>query len=303
MGKKRIKLFQKFSEQYTMFIDTDLYGVNLTMKTKMKLRWDFTILDIREEDVEIKLLLLDHHLIFTDNPMVKESAALTKVFSRLYNELHLIIDQTGTVKKILNLPIILAKWQDVKKEMLEISERNPDIKNAVQLHDSIFNDETKLIQGVQYGEFFMIYFNKFFGKELPRTEQLVLPNFFKTANVNWRYTFETSKDHSFQNTNLIIDLNGAPSTALGAGFYQRAYGQFSNIKNISNLSTSLEEKGKYEIEEETGRIIQAKVSKNEIADEDLYMKMTYILVNDQVLKEKLKRDQDDVTVSEDINSA
>jgi hypothetical protein len=301
MEKKRIKLFQKFSEQYTMFIDTDLYGVNLTMKTKMKLRWDFTILDIREEDVEIKLLLLDHHLIFTDNPMVKESAALTKIFSRLYNELHLVIDQTGTVKKILNLPIILGKWQDVKKEMLEISERNPDIKNAVQLHDSIFNDETKLIQGIQYGEFFMIYFNKFFGKDLPRTEQLVLPNFFKTANVNWKYNFETSKDHSFQNTNLMITLNGIPSTPLGAGFYQRAYGQFSNIKNISNLSTLLEETGKYEIEEETGRIIQAKVSKSEIADEDLYMKMTYILVNDQVLKEKLRRDLD-ISVSENISS-
>lgn len=291
MEQKRIGLFQNFSEQYTMFIDTDLYGVNMTMKTKMKLRWDFTVLDIREADVEVKLLLLDHHLIFTDNPMVKETAALTKVFSRLYNELHLVIDHTGTVKKILNLLIILAKWQDVKKEMLEISEKNPDIKNAVQLHDSIFNDETKLIQGIQYGEFFMIYFNKFFGKVLPRTEQLVLPNFFKTANVNWRYTYEISKDYSFQNTNSIIIINGQPSS-LGVGFYQRAYGQFSNIKDISRLNTAMEESGKYEIEEQTGRLIQAKVSRNEIADEDLYMKMTYILVNDAVLKEKLKRDKD-----------
>lgn len=287
---RKIQITERFTEQYTMYIDTDMFGVNINMKTKMKLRWDFTVLEVREENIEVKLLLLDHHLLFTDNPIVRETASLTKIFSRLYNEIHAIVDFRGNVEKILNLPIILDKWKDVKKEMLEISEKNLHIKNAIQLHDSIFTDEKKLIQGIQYGEFFMIYFNKFFGKQIPFTENLPLPNFFKTANVNWKYAFDFSQDYTNNNSNIIITLDGKPSTSLGTGFYQRAYGQFSNIKDISKLNnTILEEIGKYEVESNSGRIIQAKVTKNEIADEDLYMKMTYILVNDEILKKDLRK--------------
>lgn len=298
MKGKRIGIFKIFSEQYTMYIDTDLYGVNVKMNSKAKLRWDFTVIEVRQDEIEVKLILLDHILLNTDSPIVKETAALTQVFSRLYNELHMVIDQTGTIKKINNLDVIRDKWKDVKKEMLVIAERTPDIKNAIQLHDGIFNNESRLIQGVQYGEFFSIYFNKFFNKDLPKSEILTGTNWFKTANVSWRYSYEVVKDYNHSDNNLTIHLKGTPSGGLGAGFYQRAYLQFSQMKDVGNLTTELEESGKYEIEEDTGRLIQAKVSRNEVADEDLYMKMTYILVNDQILKEKLQKEQESDLLSD-----
>ncbi|WP_124533514.1 hypothetical protein [Chryseobacterium sp. KBW03] len=292
MKSKIIKIRRPFSEQYTMYIDTDLYGVNVKMESKTKLRWDFTVVSVNEGEIEVKLLLLDHILLHTDNPIVKETATMTQVFSRMYNELHLIIDQAGVIKKILNLHVVLDKWKDVKKEMVAIAERTPDIKNAIQLHDSIFNDESRLIQGIQYGEFFMIYFNKFFEKNLPKSEILTGTNWFKTANVTWRYMYEIIRDYSNSDRNIILQVKGIPSVVLGAGFYQRAYLQFSQMKDIGKLTTELDETGKYEIEEETGRLIQAKIYRNEIADDDLYMKMTYTLVCEEILKEKLLKEQE-----------
>ncbi|MNY45277.1 hypothetical protein D3C86_1803680 [compost metagenome] len=64
------------------------------------------------------------------------------------------------------------------------------------------------------------------------------------------------------------------------------------MKDIGKLTTELDETGKYEIEEETGRLIQAKIFRNEIADEDLYMKMIYTLVCEEILKEKLVKEQE-----------
>lgn len=292
MKSKVLKICRPFSEQYTMYIDTDLYGVNVKMESKTKLRWDFTVISISEEEIEVKLLLLDHVLLYTDNPIVKETATMTQVFSRMYNELHLIIDQSGTIRKILNLHVVRDKWKDVKKEMLAIAERTPDIKNAIQLHDSIFNDESRLIQGIQYGEFFMIYFNKFFNKNLPKAEVLTGTNWFNTANVTWRYTYEITRDYSNSDNNIILEVKGFPSEVLGAGFYQRAYFQFSQMKDIGKLTTELNESAKYEIEEETGRLIQARIYRNEIADSDLYMKLTYTLMCEQILKDKLQKEQE-----------
>ncbi|MDR6513779.1 hypothetical protein [Chryseobacterium camelliae] len=292
MKSKVLKICRPFSEQYTMYIDTDLYGVNVKMESKTKLRWDFTVISISEEEIEVRLLLLDHILLYTDNPIVKETATMTQVFSRMYNELHLIIDQSGTIRKILNLHVVRDKWKDVKKEMLAIAERTPDIKNAIQLHDSIFNDESRLIQGIQYGEFFMIYFNKFFNKNLPKAEVLTGTNWFNTANVTWRYTYEITRDYSNSDKNIILEMKGFPSGVLGAGFYQRAYFQFSQMKDIGKLTTELNESAKYEIEEETGRLIQARIYRNEIADSDLYMKLTYTLMCEQILKDKLQKEQE-----------
>ncbi|MGK6342502.1 hypothetical protein ACMGDK_09700 [Chryseobacterium sp. DT-3] len=292
MKSKILTIRRPFSEQYTMYIDTDLYGVNVKMESKTKLRWDFTVISISGEEIEVKLLLLDHILLHTDNPIVKETATMTQVFSRMYNELHLIIDQSGTIRKILNLHVVRDKWKDVKKEMLTIAERTPDIKNAIQLHDSIFNDESRLIQGIQYGEFFMIYFNKFFNKNLPKAEVLTGTNWFKTANVTWRYTYEITRDYSNSDKNIILEVKGFPSGVLGAGFYQRAYLQFSQMKDIGKLTTELNESAKYEIEEETGRLIQARIYRNEIADGDLYMKLTYTLMCEEILKDKLQKEQE-----------
>jgi|GEM_PF-729007 len=292
-----IKIKQNFNEQYTLHIDTDMQGVNVQMKTKMKLRWDFNVLKVQNDEIEIKLILLDHILLETNNPMVKEAAALTKVFSRLYNELHLIIDTKGIVKKILNLHVILDKWKDVKTEMLAVAEKTPDINNAIQLHDSIFNDEKKLIQGIQYGEFFTVYFNKIFGTELPHVDNLVTePNFFKTANVQWKYSIlKANEDIGFPITNVI--LRGVPFLPLEPGFYTRAYSQFSNIKDIGNLTTKLEENGKYEIDSQTGRVIEVHLFRNEVADDDLYMKLSYKMYSEGRTKENLEKNKEGTTVN------
>ncbi len=284
-----MKIKKLFNEQYTLWIISDMMAVNAKMTSKTQIRWDLNVLNISDDEVEIKLLLLDHVLLEANNPYIKEIASLTQTFSRMYNELHLIITQQGKIKKVLNMDIILAKWNQTKVEMEKIAGQNSDLKKMINLNDTIFQNPAKLTESIQASEFFSIYFNYVFGTELPyKKRDISKPNFFNTANVMWTYTVsEVSRSIS----ESYISLKGEPTLPLSVGFYNKAYAQFAKQINISKLNTTLEEEGEYIIESETGRLIKAQVKRNEIADkEELFTKVTYQMMSEATFMNRIKEE-------------
>ncbi|WBV56139.1 hypothetical protein AAEU33_00235 [Chryseobacterium sp. Chry.R1] len=286
----------KFSEQYTLIIDSDIKAVNVHMISRSQLRWDFTVLQVAEDHIKVKIIVLDHILLEANNPLIKEVAALTNAFSRLYNELYLTINNEGKVVEVSNMNVIRSKWQQTKAEMEKIAENNPEIKNAIILNDNIFQDEKKLIEGIQNNEFFLMYFNKIYGRKIPGNYKENALNLFNSANVHWSFDLKNSSNPLLSSDEMIVELSGEPSILLNIGFYNRAYIQFSNQIDVSKLETSLNEKGIYRTEKSTGRIIEASLTREEIADpENLYAKLKYTFYSDEILKYKMSDEYNTAT--------
>lgn len=290
----KIGITELFSDQYTLFIDADIKGVNVHMKSRSQMRWNLNVINIKDEFIEVKLYQLDHILVETNNPLIKEVAQLTQVMSRMYNELHLTIDATGKIKDILNRELILSKWRQTRAEMEKIAASNPELKNVIILNDDIFNNKEKLIQVVQASEFFLMYFNKVYGRTVPISFKETSPNFFNSANVNWGYKIKNLDNPLLSSKETIIELIAEPTTSLGGiGFYNRAYGQFANLIDISKLDTSLIEKGIYRFNKDSGHLIEASLNRVEIADpENLYNKMQYTFYSDEILKYKMQQNEE-----------
>lgn len=282
------KIKDKFSEQYTLIIDSDIKAVNVHMTSKSQLRWDFSVLKVEDDFVEVKIIQLDHILLESNNPLIKEIAALTNAFSRLYNELYLKINAEGKVTEVLNMDIIRSKWQYTKAEMESITENNPDIKNAIVLNDNIFQNPLKLMEGIQNNEFFLMFFNKIYGRKIPGNYKENALNVFNSANVYWSFNLKNISNPLLSSDEMIIELSGEPSVLLNTGFYNRAYVQFANQIDIRKLDTSLSEKGIFRVDQTTGRMIEASLSREEIADhENLYNRLKYTFYSDEILKFKM----------------
>ena len=288
-----IILKDTFSEQYTLLIHSEIKGVNVYMTSVSQMRWDFRVLNITNEEAEIRLVLLDHILLESNNPLIKEVAELTRAFTRLYNELHLKIDAKGKITEVVNMDFILSKWRQTKNEMEVIAENNPDIKNAIILNDNLFQDQNKLKEGIQNSEFFLMYFNKIYGRKVPTSYSQIGLNFFNSAQVDWKFKLANISNPLLSGDESIIELIGNPSTLLfdNLGFKNRAYIQFANQIDIKKLNPSLEEKGIYRTDKKTGRIIEASLVREEIADEEhLFTKMKYTFYSEEILKYKMSNE-------------
>lgn len=293
MANNTIKFKEPFSEQYTLFIDSDIKGVNVHMTSTSQMRWDFSVLKSDDLKSEVRLILLDHMLLDSNNPLIKEIANLTKAFSRLYNELHLKINENGKITEVVNMDLILSKWKQTKNEMEEIAASNPDIKNAIILNDNLFQDQKKLKEGIENSEFFLMYFNKIFGKNIPSSYSQIGLNYFNSANVDWKYHLKNIGNPLLSDNEVIVEILGEPSllSIESIGFKNRAYIQFANQIDVKNLNPILQEKGKYRVDRNTGRIIEASILREEIADEELlYTKMKYTFYNEEMLKYKMSNE-------------
>ena len=284
MAGNFFKIATPFNEQYTLLIESDMMAVHAKMQSKTQIRWDFTVLDVTGEYAEIRLILLDHLLLEANNPLIKEIAAVTKVFSRLYNELHLIIDHAGSIKRVLNMEVILSKWQQTKAEMEKLVKHTPDVQNVINLNDSIFQNPDRLKEGIQKSEFFMVYFSYLFGKAIPyESNNVISPNAFNTVNVKWGMGISTLQALPAEKVQLSMRMR----PFLQSDFNERAYSQFADKIDIKKLIPELKEEAIYNVNYTQGRVLDAVLQKQEVAHENqLYNKLTYRLTSDTAIKEK-----------------
>jgi hypothetical protein len=283
-----LKIQEPFNEQYTLIIQTDMLAVDAKMASKTQIRWDFTILEVKDDTIECRLILLENNLIESNNALIKEIALLNQGFSRMFSELHLKISQEGIVKDVLNMDIILSKWKNTKIEMEKIANNTPEIKNSMLLYDNIFQDKKKITQGIQASEFFMMYFGYIMNKVIPYSNQSITkPNIFNTINVQWQMNI--SKANEIAANEVIYNVETKPFLPLTSGFYNKAYGQFADKIDVSKLNTTLQESAVYKIDSKTNKIISAVLHKIEIADDkQLYSKLKYTFMSENAFLSSLK---------------
>lgn len=298
-GESTIRFKRPFSEKYTLVIESDLKGVNVVMKSKTQMRWDFRVLNIHSDEIEIELLLLENILLESNNPVLKDLSAMSQVFGKMYSELHLTINPQGEILKVLNLPLILEKWNRTKQEMQAIVDQHPEIKDVILLNDSVFQNPEKIKKAIKGSEFFMVYFHFIFGTPMPtRNKRIELPNVLNTAFVDWQFSWSPNPELANANAQIVVVLNASP-IGLSEKWYQEAYKSFAELINVRQLRTSLSENGLFRYDITNGKLLECELIKEELADKDLFCKVTYILTansyktveNEQVVSDTVKKEQ------------
>lgn len=303
----KIQIRERFSEQYTLIIQSEVKGVDVHVTSTVQLRYDFHVLRIDHEQIEIRLVQLDNILLEANNPMVKEVAQVSQVFGRMYNELHLLLDHSGNVIDILNYEFILSKWKQTKAEMDRHIAANDDLKNAIILNDHIFTDPEKIKVAVQANEFLRIYFGQAYNKNLPETENIKGTNIFNTENMEWRVNVSSSVPlpAGTDVQSLTVSTNTEPAFTLNSAFVKSAYSQFSEKIVLKDLKPKLSQQETRVIAYQSGKLQEAVVEKVEIADEkSLYNKLRYTLKSDSgILIARPQTDQVADVVIEDADSS
>ncbi len=289
-----IQISKPFTERYTLLIETDMVAVNVVMKSKAKMRWEFKVNKVYKDFIEVELLLLDNVILESNNPMVKDIAAMSQAFSRMYSELHLILDHSGKVLEVLNMDLILDKWAHTKKEMEAVIEHSPEAKDVIILNDSIFQDKEKVKIAIESSEFFLVYFQYVYGKKIPYTvKDQIHNNFLNTASLQWKYTVSQKQDTSSGPSLTEIDVVGAPYGTLSKGWHKKAYGTFSQVMDVSKIETELSKTANYQVENSTGKIKKMTLEHQEIADTTkLYSIMKYTLTSENRTQQEHTTDND-----------
>lgn len=304
MKDSKVLIKQPFQEQYTIRIESEVNGVDVIVTSTVLLRYDFNVLKVENGQIEVRLIQLDNVLLEANNPMIREVAQISQVFGRMYNELHLLLDDKGSILKVLNNDLVLSKWGQTKAEMEKHIAGNDDLRHAISLNDAIFNSPERVREAAQANEFLRVYFGQVYGVDLPLKTSFKGTNIFNTVNMDWTLAINSSVSlppvpgvNSF-----TINTKAVPAMTLNSKFYEDAYNQFSTKIDIKSLKTVLFQEETRIIDYHTGRVQEAEVSKVEIAEEKkLYNKLKYILKSDSgiVIKPVEKSEESAVLVEEE----
>jgi hypothetical protein len=282
-GDERVIRFrQPFSEKYTLTITTDILAGHFPIQTKAQIRWALRVVDVDNAGrAEIELITIENRLIETNNPNFEDMAALSQAFARMYSEIHVRLDPKGKLLEVVNLPVILSKWEQTKAEMRSVEAEVPALKDMIQLNDEIFATPEKVKVSIEHNEFFNIYFHLIYGKELPaaglRRKQR---NLFNSVDVRWEYFVEAVPDLPTDAVITDVGISGAPIGVREEGWIKEAYGMFEAME-LPQLNPQLMEKGSYRFQPANGKLLKARLVKEEIAHPKfLYGIMIYELLSD-----------------------
>ena len=272
-----IRILKPFTEQYELMLESDMNAMGLIMRSKMKMRWDFNVINVNDHQIEARLILLNHELIDSNNPFVKEVAEVTQVFSKMYDEVHVILNHKGSVLSVVNLDFITSKWKAIKAEMEKQLAFAPDLQNVMTLNDNIFSSSKNVALAIESNEFFTTFFSKIYGRDIPyETEVATKNNFLNTLQIQWHYNALFSKDRPVGDI-LPIRLIARPAKRLGNDYCRKAYSQFADKVDVTTLNPVLEEIQEAETDKNDGRLIATKIHRNETASHDLFLRINYHL--------------------------
>lgn len=287
MSDKQILIRQPFNEQYTLLIEMESMLVNSSLKSKTEARYDFSVIKLENNIIECRLVQLDLFIKESNNALIKEIADVTSAFNRMFNELHLKINNKGEITEVLNLNLILSKWDQTKAAMETAASKNEDLKKFIIINDNLFTDPEKIKIAIQANEFLQVYFGDAYGVDLPNMNKIVnRTNFFNTAYLQWKVSTMPVETSPYSSGMVTINTTGNPFKTPDQEFNKSAYKQFEEQLDTSKLNTTLSENASHMVDVKSGRLNKAEIIKKEVADhQKLFMYLKYSMKSDSANKE------------------
>lgn len=281
--KRIIRFREPFSEKYNLTITTDMLAGNFPIRTKAQVRWALRVINVtRSGESEIELITIENKLVETNNPNLQDIAAFSQAFSRMYSEVHVKLDAKGKILEIINLPVILNKWEETKAEMQKLLQDVPAMQDVINLNDEIFASPDKVKLAIENNEFFSIYFNLIYGTPLPVEDlKKTHRNMFNSVDVDWNYSAKSVHGRAGKEIVTDVFVTGTPGNDLGKDWAKEAYAAFGHLLDLSKLDPQLAEKVNYRFQSKTGKLMEAVWIKEETAHPQyIRSKMTYKLKSD-----------------------
>lgn len=268
--KEAIRFRSPFTENYTLITETKIKSGYFDMQTKTKIRWALRIIAIDENgDTELELFILEQLMVDTNNENLNDIISLNQVFSRMYSELHIVININREVVKIINLKTIKDKWEETKIQLLKIQDQDPALLELLTINDEIFANTDKIKIAIENNEFFNHYFGKIYGNKLPIPRQMIpQKNVLQTADAEWVFNFRHSPEFdTIHLENILIKYQGEGITHQ-TDWKRKAYAHLSDI-DVKKMDPQLTEKGIYRCNFKTGKLDFAETELTEIALENI----------------------------------
>ncbi|MCV9934085.1 hypothetical protein OIU80_17525 [Flavobacterium sp. LS1R47] len=264
--KEAIRFRTPFTENYTLIAETKIKSGYFDMQTKTKTRCALRVIAIDENgNAELELLTLEQFMVETNNENLNDIIRLNQVFSKMYSELHIIINIKGEVERIINLECIKDKWQETKTQLLKIQQQEPALLQLLTINDEIFANTDKIKIAIENNEFFNYYFGKIYGNKLPISRRMIpQKNVLQTADAEWIFNFSYSPQFDTEHLNdILIKYKGEAATHQ-TDWKRKAYEHLPDI-DIKKLDTKLIEEGIYRCNFKSGKLDFAETKLTEIA--------------------------------------
>lgn len=286
----KINISKPFREQYSLTIDSEINTIDAFITSTIRQRYDFQVIQVNDETLEVYLITLENQLVKANNPMVQEVASLSQIFGKIFRELHLILSLKGEVLQVLNPELILRKWEEVKEEMKSHLSDNPNLEQAIIMNDSIFNNPDKIRTAIQANEFFSTYFGQIFNEDIPISKKIFGTNIFNTANISWICDSKEMIENSSEN-NIFIITESQPIRPFSEGYINAAYQHFKDKVSINPDDIKMYQREDRDIEKETGKLNKVTIKKiEEVVPQKLYQKFYYAIISDSyVIKQEEKK--------------
>lgn len=276
-NKEKVEFKKPFTEKYKLEVTSNIKTGNIIIDSKVEIRWEVKIKSVSANKINLELLTLDNQLIEYNNPLVKNMADMNQSFAKMYSELDLVIDGNYQLIDIKNADLLKLKWERIKLELQDIIAEQPQlVGEIINLNDENFKNPDLLKDIIQKNEFFMIYFHHLYGNKIPTiTNRIQKKNIFNTAFIDWE--FRNSKESEVPNESGLYTIEGFVETKLNREWVKKYYAGFSHL-DLNKVEPVMTEDGIYRIENETGKIIDAVLTRTEIAHPRiLYGKTKYEL--------------------------
>lgn len=264
--KETIRFRTPFTENYTLIAETKIKSGYFDMQTKAKTRWALRVIAIDENgNTELELFTLEQLMVDTNNENLNDIISLNQVFSRMYSELHIVINIKGEVVKIINLERIKEKWEETKIQLLKIQQQEPALLQLVTINDEIFANTDKIKIAIENNEFFNHYFGKIYGNKLPISRRMIpQKNVLQTADAEWIFNFSYSPQFDTEHLNDILIKYKGEATTHQTDWKRKAYGHLPDI-DIKILDPKVTEEGTYRCNFKSGKLDFSETKRTEIA--------------------------------------
>ncbi|WP_309607475.1 hypothetical protein [Flavobacterium sp.] len=184
--------------------------------------------------------LLRYQLICLDYDIEAKhlgSTTILRKVANVFNEVKIYVNQNGTITSIINLKQLQERWQNAKKELLEMNE-GATLLDFLSDTDELMENQENVLKFVSSKEMYGLYFNSCWGYHdinKPRFEELEIH--IEKRILYDQHTQHLQKPYS-QDATLVLKSNNDKKQKVSEITYKNNQLQEAFLEIISPTKTS-----------------------------------------------------------------
>ncbi len=245
------------TKKYLVKISSSMNLNGFTSNNEVEIRWMLSLKEIGYQQYTFELITLDHAMIKADNTGYIEIHKVVSQMQKALNEIKFTTDKQGNLLRVENLQQIKDRWHSVKSEVIEYNRSNTSLVELFKIQDEAFENKGGVEAMVRATEFFDIYLNNIYGRDLFNKVKKNIPNLFRSGMVPFVMSYDSNKSPDHENI-YSVRIEGYPNI-LAENHVKELYGGFP-ITDFDELKPVYTYHANYNVDILTGFIQDGEVS-------------------------------------------